>query len=109
MMMVGRWPLFLTSSACLTGFCVGVDYVIFNREERWRGVPHGVALRAVSDSVVHGVVGGWCWMNVLLVTQEEWNGVRVLQIILCAAMAAGMDLDHMIEARSLQIKVCCVM
>ena len=97
--------LCLVSSVCLSGFCLGADYIIFNLESRWSKLPHGRALRAVCDSLVHGVVGGWCWVNVLLVTQAEWNGARLLQVALCVAMAAGMDLDHMIEARSLQIVV----
>ena len=66
---------------------------------------HGQALRAVSDSLVHGVLGGWCWVNVILLGKEEWTGVRMAQVILCCLMAAGMDVDHMIEARSLSIKV----
>ena len=66
---------------------------------------HGQALRAVSDSLVHGVLGGWCWVNVILLGKEEWTGARMAQVILCCLMAAGMDVDHMIEARSLSIKV----
>lgn len=106
-MVVVRGPsLCIVSSVCLSGFCLGADYVLFNWEPRWSKLPHGQALRAVTDSLVHGLVGGWCWANVLLVTQVDWSGARLLQVALCVAMAAGMDLDHMIAARSLQIKVC---
>lgn len=44
-------------------------------------------------------------MNVVLVNQVEWNWARLIQVVFCVAMAAGMDLDHMIEARSLHIEV----
>lgn len=96
---------FLASSVLLAGFCVGADYVIFKCEDYWSRLSQGQAVRAVSDSLVHGVVGGWCWFNVLLVTQVKWNWAKLIQVVLCVAMATGMDLDHMIEARSLSIKV----
>ena len=41
----------------------------------------------------------------LLVFQVDWSSARLLQVALCVAMAAGMDLDHMIEAKSLHIEV----
>ena len=97
--------VFLASSVFLGVFCVGVDYIIFQSESVWSSFPHGSSLRAVSDSLVHGIVGGWCWINVLLVTQAEWSWVNLGQVILCVTMAAGIDLDHMIEAGSFNIKV----
>ena len=97
----------MASSAGLVLFCLGADHVIFKWEERWLALRHGVSLRAMSDSVVHGLVGGWCWANVLLLTGSEglsWSG-RIGQVILCIIMATAIDLDHMIEARSFSIKV----
>ena len=96
---------FIASSVSLGVFCLGADHAIFTWEERWSQLPQGQALRAVSDSVVHGVVGGWSWGNVLLATQGEFDTTKLLQVVICVAMATGMDLDHMIEARSFSIKV----
>ena len=100
----GFW--FVASSAGLVLFCLGADHAIFRWEERWIKLTHGVSLRAVSDSVVHGLVGGWCWANVLLLSGGEglsWPA-RVGQVILCSVMATAIDLDHFIEARSLSLK-----
>ena len=97
----------MASSAGLVLFCLGADHVIFKWEERWLKLSYGVSLRAVSDSVVHGLVGGWCWANVLLLTSSEglsWVA-RIGQVVLCIAMATAIDLDHFIEAKSFSIKV----
>lgn len=99
--------LFVASSAGLVLFCLGADHIIFKWEDRWLKLSYGVSLRAVSDSVVHGLVGGWCWVNVLLLTSSEglsW-AARIGQVALCVAMATTIDLDHLIEAKSFSIKV----
>ena len=107
MVAVSSQAWLVASSAGLLLFCLGADHVIFKWEERWLKLTYGVAMRAVSDSLVHGVVGGWSWVNVLLLTGAEgltWTE-RALQVALCVGMATAIDLDHMIEARSLSIKV----
>lgn len=96
---------FVASSTGLVLFCLYADHLIFKREELWKGLPRGVVVRAVSDSLVHGVVGGWCWMNVGIALSEEFNSMRLLQILTCVALASIIDVDHMIEARSLHIEV----
>lgn len=83
---------FLVSSVFLGGFCAGADHVIFRWEVHWSKFSHGNAVRAVSDSLVHGVVGGWCWVNVILVSGVQWSWAKLLQVALCVTMAAGMDL-----------------
>ena len=97
--------LFVASSAFLGVFCVGADYAIFQLESVWSSFPHGSSVRAVLDSLVHGIVGGWCWVNVLLLSGAEWSWLNLGQVILCVTMAAGIDLDHMIEAKSFHIQV----
>ena len=99
---------FVASSAGLVLFCLGADHAIFRWEEKWLKLSHGVSLRAVSDSMVHGLVGGWCWANVLLLTSGikslSW-AAKIGQVVLCVVMATVIDLDHLIEARSFSIKV----
>jgi hypothetical protein len=82
------------SSFLLGGFCVGADHLIFNWEAYWNQYSHGKAARAVSDSLVHGVVGGWCWVNVLLVSGVQWSWVKPLQVLLCIFIAAGMKWER---------------
>ena len=96
---------FVVSSAGLVLFCLYVDRLIFKREELWKWLPRGVAVRAVSDTLVHGVVGGWCWMNVGIALSEEFNSMRLLQILTSVVLAAVIDLDHMIEAKSVSLQV----
>ena len=96
----------MASSAGLVLFCLGADHVIFKWEERWLKLAEGVALRAISDSLVHGVVGGWSWVNVLLLNRQGLTSTAgMIQVALCVGMATAIDLDHMIEARSLSMKV----
>lgn len=95
----------LLSSACLVAFCLSADRVVFGWEEKWRRLQHGVALRATVDNLAHGVVGGWCWANTMLLMGEgEASWSRVVQVFLCALMASAIDLDHFVEARSLSFQ-----
>jgi len=96
---------FVLSSAGLAAFCLCADHIVFKWEDRWKKLAYGVALRAVTDSLVHGVVGGWCWMNVILVLGEQFTAVRIMQIAACVAMATSIDVDHFIAAKSLSFKV----
>lgn len=93
------------SSAGLVVFCLCADHVVFKWEDRWKRLTHGVALRAITDSLVHGVVGGWCWVNMVLVMGEQFTTLRILQTATCVAMATAIDLDHFIEAKSFTFKV----
>ena len=86
-------------------FCLCADHVIFKWEASWRNLgPYGVGLRAVADSITHGLVGGWCWTNVLLLQGEQFTVARILQVVGCLVMATALDLDHFVEARSLSLK-----
>ena len=72
---------------------MGADHIIFHWEDRWSKYSNGKAARAVSDSLVHGAVGGWCWFNVVLVSGVQWSWVKLLQVFLCVIMAAGTDVQ----------------
>ena len=96
---------FLASSAGLVAFCLCADQVVFKWKASWESLgPRGVALRAVADSVTHGLVGGWCWVNVVLLQGEQFTAVRALQVAGCVVMATALDVDHFISARSLSLK-----
>lgn len=95
----------LLSSAGLVAFCLSADRVVFAWEDRWRRLQHGMALRAIADNLAHGLVGGWCWANtVLLMREGEASLGRVVQVLLCVLMASAVDLDHFVEARSLSFQ-----
>lgn len=96
---------FVLSSVGLAAFCWCADYAIFTREAKWKRLLHGGVLRAVADNAVHGVVGGWCWANAVLLMREQFGCVRILQVAACVATASAVDLDHFIEARSLSFQV----
>ena len=97
----------LASSAGLVVFCLSADHVIFAWEDRWKRLPHGAILRAIADNVAHGLVGGWCWANTILLMvggEEAMSWTRLVQVAVCMLTASVIDLDHFIEARSLSFQ-----
>ena len=96
---------FVLSSAGLVAFCLCADRVVFSWEDKWKRLQHGEILRPIADNIVHGIVGGWCWTNVVFALGEHFSVLRILQIATCVAMASAVDLDHFIEAQSLLLKV----
>ena len=101
-----REVIFVASSVGLGTFCLAADHVIFKRDETWQRLRCGTLLKASLDNVVHAVVGGWSWANVLLLMEEPFTPVTALQVACCTGMASVIDLDHFISARSLSLTVC---
>lgn len=65
-----------------------------------------VITRALTDNMVHAAVAGWSWLNVwLLQTKEEWSRRIVCQILICTTMGSLLDIDHFIQAVTLDIQV----
>ena len=59
-------------------------------------------LRALTDSLTHGLVGGVSWAAV---TDVSLNGQQVAECFFCMGLAMAVDLDHFIAAKSLHLKV----
>ena len=110
-MLLKRSSQFLVSSTLLAFFCLGADHVIFQRPKDWNKLFHGQLLRGVCDSSIHGFVAGWSWFNYTLfivIKSRGWKGcglVEFAQIVTCTVVSTAIDLDHVIEARSLSTKV----
>ncbi len=65
-----------------------------------------VITKALTDNMIHAVVAGWSWLNVwLLQTKEEWSRRIVWQILMCTALGSLLDIDHFIQAGTLDIQV----
>ena len=59
-------------------------------------------IRAMADSLTHGLVGGISWA---VVTNVQLDRQRVLEWIVCMGLAMSVDVDHFVAAKSLQLKV----
>ncbi|XP_067653796.1 transmembrane protein 267-like [Haliotis asinina] len=57
--------------------------------------------RAGIDSATHGLIALWSWA---LVENVNFDRYKILNCLLCAVLAVGVDLDHFYAARSLNIK-----
>ncbi|KAG8229735.1 hypothetical protein J437_LFUL007910, partial [Ladona fulva] len=64
-------------------------------------IAHHDTLRAISDSVTHGVIGGLSW---LVVANHYDMKKGILDSLLCAFISSAIDVDHFIAARSFSIK-----
>ncbi|XP_071098547.1 transmembrane protein 267-like [Haliotis cracherodii] len=58
-------------------------------------------VRAGIDSATHGLIALWCWA---LVENVNFDRYKLLNCLLCAVLAVGVDLDHFYAAKSLNIK-----
>ena len=97
-MKLTRQAWFVVSSIGLAVLCLAIDWFLAS----WN--PNIVFLRRITQlitgSVVHALIGGWCWFNVwLLQLDEEWSGIKQNQIVICAVMASLLDVDYIIEAK----------
>ena len=97
--------MLLASSVGLGAFCLAADYVVFKLNKTWKEIPHGKLIKASLDNIAHALVGGWSWLNLVLLMEEPWSAVRGVQVVCCTAMASLIDLDHFISAGSLSFTV----
>ena len=93
------------SSFGLGAFCVAADYVVFKREDVWQGIHHGALVKVALDNAAHALIGGWSWVNVVLLTGEEFSTLKIVQVACCVGMASVIDVDHLIAAKSFSLKV----
>ena len=78
---------------------------MFKLDKTWEGVPHGKLIKVFLDNVAHVLVGGWSWLNLVLLMEEPWTAMRAVQVVCCMTMASSIDLDHFISAGSLSFTV----
>ena len=58
--------------------------------------------QALADSATHGAVGMMSWAVVVM---PGLSPARWTQCVLCGVLASVLDVDHFLQARSLQLKV----
>ena len=93
---------FLLSSVAFGVFLLLADYFVFC----WRPVQDRRPLKALADNFTHGVAGGWCWANAVLLLGQPVNYSHVfLEVSMGVLFGSIIDLDHFIEARSLAVEV----
>lgn len=64
------------------------------------------AVKAICDNSAHFSIGGISWLIVCINTSFSQNNTQcLLEILLCAFIAAVIDVDHFISAKSLSLKV----
>lgn len=64
------------------------------------------AVKAISDNSTHFLIGGISWLIVCINTSFLQNHTQsIYEILLCALIAAVIDVDHFICAKSLSLKV----
>lgn len=64
------------------------------------------AVKAICDNSTHFLIGGISWLIVCINTSFLQNHTQcLLEILLCAFIAAVIDVDHFISAKSLSLKV----
>ena len=59
-------------------------------------------VRAMVDSLTHGLVGGLSWA---VVTDIRMDRQRIIECIVCLGLAMAVDVDHFIAAKSFHFKV----
>ncbi|XP_045460253.1 LOW QUALITY PROTEIN: transmembrane protein 267 [Harmonia axyridis] len=63
------------------------------------------AVKAICDNSTHFLIGGISWLIVCINTSFLQNHTQcLLEILLCAFIAAVIDVDHFISAKSLSLK-----
>lgn len=62
-------------------------------------------LRALGDSITHGIVGAFSWATVIMVAENLRTAPKWTEILLAGVMASSIDIDHFIAAKSLNLKV----
>ena len=93
------------SSVLLAVFCFGADYTVFQWPPLQKSEHKMKLLRAVTDTLSHGVIAGWTCANVLLWQPGNNLSEGVVQVGIGVVIGSILDLDHFIEARSLKLEV----
>lgn len=60
--------------------------------------------QALFDNATHFLIGGLSWLIVCLYSKEVSTSGKILEVVCCSLLSSFIDLDHFIEARSLNLK-----
>ena len=62
-------------------------------------------LRAIGDSLTHGIVGAFSWTAVVMATESLRSASKWIEILLAGILASSIDVDHFVAAKSMNLKV----
>lgn len=89
----------------ISGLIVAIGY-FGDRLLTLKRTPWNSYLIAVSDTLIHGVIGLFSWLLICAIKEQPICEYMVLsEAFLCGLTASAIDLDHVIAARSFDIKV----
>ena len=63
-----------------------------------------VPIRAIFDNLTHGIVGGFSWILVLLLSKKPLTP-NIYSIVYSVVISSFIDLDHFVAAKSWNLRV----
>ncbi|XP_034379422.1 transmembrane protein 267 [Arvicanthis niloticus] len=88
----------IESLICSVG--LGIFCLVADRLLRFSIIQQNNWLRALSDNIVHGVIGLWSWAVVIGIRKKSDFG----EVLLAGFLASVIDIDHFVQARSLSLQ-----
>ncbi|XP_055451715.1 transmembrane protein 267 [Psammomys obesus] len=92
--------LHCSTDSLITSLGLGIFCLVADRLLQFSIIQQHDWLRALSDNLVHGVIGMWSWAAVTGITKKTDFG----EVLLAGFLASVIDGDHFFQARSLSLK-----
>ncbi|KAL6038870.1 hypothetical protein STEG23_031180, partial [Scotinomys teguina] len=89
-----------STESLISSLGLGILCLVADRLLRFSIIEQNDWLRALSDNIVHGVIGMWSWAVVIGIKKKADFG----EILLAGFLASVIDIDHFFLARSLSLK-----
>jgi hypothetical protein len=94
-------PPCCSTESLISSIGLGIFCLVADRFLRFPIIQHNDWLRAISDNIVHGVIGMWSWAVVTGIRKKSDFG----EVLLAGFLASVIDVDHFFQARSLSLQV----
>ncbi|XP_032752735.1 transmembrane protein 267 [Rattus rattus] len=92
-------PCYSTESL-ISSLGLGIFCLVADRLLRFSIIQQNDWLRALSDNMVHGVIGMWSWAVVIGIRKKS----DFAEVLLAGFLASVIDVDHFFMARSLSLQ-----
>nr|XP_048299029.1 transmembrane protein 267 [Myodes glareolus]XP_048299030.1 transmembrane protein 267 [Myodes glareolus]XP_048299031.1 transmembrane protein 267 [Myodes glareolus]XP_048299032.1 transmembrane protein 267 [Myodes glareolus] len=93
-------PQCFSAESLISSLGLGIFCLVADRLLRFSVIHQNDWLRALSDNIVHGVIGMWSWAVVTGIKKKADFG----EVLLAGFLASVIDIDHFFLARSLSLK-----
>ncbi|XP_028139609.1 transmembrane protein 267 [Diabrotica virgifera virgifera] len=60
--------------------------------------------QALFDNTTHFLIGGLSWLIVCLNSKDVSHTEKIIEVVICSLISSLIDIDHFIEARSINLK-----